>query len=308
MSTARLPRHRRCHPVWSATSARLAVCSILLWGCGVACGAVWAQTPPTPLEASDDGQQLRVPGEPRPPQRLILPLLRTGRIAADRAVQRPEVAVTLPPAASETAATPPRRPPVGPVIEAALGYTWVPRGMFAAFSGLSSGGRRDQHPYLQGLAVDGGYRRPLGDDAWLVWRGGITIPLVPAQNWWSSSGSPAPVYTEIQLAVLEGGADYLRRVALGPKLQWTLRGGLGLMVLAGSVDRIETLPNCTAAQAASCPHWRIVGRLGSGVPPVLPVVRALTGLDVQIAPGWTLAIEAGLRSVPFVGLTVGHQL
>lgn len=291
-------------PRATALWLRLSAC---LWAVALASSA-FAQTPPAPttLQVSDDGKEIRILGEPAPQPKAKLPLPKVVRIAADKPVVAPQVK-------QEQVVVPqvPKAPrePVRSAIEVSAGYTWMPNAIFRVAQSLStsSSGRRDQHPDLQGFAIDGGYRMALGETAWVVFRGGLTIPLMPDQNWWSSTGSPAPLYTAINLAVIDLGADYLRRIPLTSSLGWTLRGGIGLSILAGDVQQIETLPNCTLAQAPSCAHWRVVGRSSPGIPPVLPALRAMTGLDWRVTRELSLGVEGGLRSVPYVGGTIGYQ-
>lgn len=267
-----------------------------------ALGAVAASAQaPTPLEVSDDGKKISVLGEAGPAPTAKLPLPRLSKTAADRPAEAKAPAQTAPPAASRAPLKP--APIARSAVELRLGYSWLPDSLLRSLQNLTAvgSGVRDQHPSLQAVAVDVGYQMALAPQAWVVFRGGLLLPQVADQNWWSSTGKPAPLYTAIGAVGIDLGADYLRHVGLTDALAWTLRGGLGVALVAGSVEQTETLPNCPPSKAATCPHWQQVGRKQVALPPVLPSVRALTGLRWQITPELAVQAEGGLRTAPYVG-------
>lgn len=253
---------------------------------------------PTVLQVSEDGKQITVPGQAAPAPGARLPLPKVRKTAADKPVVVPAAPVAVVPGAPERS-----REPARSAVEVAVGSTWLSDSVLETLQTITSPGRkrRDRHPDLAAVGVDAGYRMSLGPTSWIVLRGGVTVPTMPDQNWWSSSGTPRPLYTEISLVAVDIGADYLRRFELTDWLAWTVRGGLGLTVLAGSIHQIETLPVCTDAQAATCAHWRSVGASDVALPPVLPMVRALTGVQVQVTRELGLSLEGGLRLAPYVG-------
>ncbi len=260
---------------------------------------------PTPLDVSDDGKTITIPGEPAPAAKTLLPRPTLHKVGADKPVVAP-VAKSV----DEPVEPAKPLPPARAAVELSVGQTWLPTGLMAAVQTLVSPAqrRRDQHPDLQAVALDAGYRMSLGSSAWAVFRAGLTLPNVPDQNWWSSSGSPRPLYTSVSVVGIDLGADYLKKVDVTSWLAWTIRGGLGIAFVAGSVHQIETLPICTQAQAATCPHWRTVGGSDASVPPVLPMVRALTGLQLQISRDLALQVEGGLRTAPYVGAGLNWSL
>lgn len=255
---------------------------------------------PTPLQVSDDGKKISVDGEPGPSGSAKLPLPRLHKTASDRPA-------TPPPAAAKPrdgGPAPQRPPPIARSgVEVRTGYSWMPDNLMRSLQNLTSvgSGVRDRHPALNAVAIDLGYQMALSHQAWVIWRGGLLLPQIADQNWWSSTGKPAPLYTEVNAVAIDLGADYLRRVALTERLGWTLRGGLGIAFVAGAVPQIETLPNCPPAKAATCGHWQQVGRKEMALPPVLPSVRALTGLQWRLTPEVAIQLEGGLRTVPYVG-------
>ena len=275
-----------------------ALLAILAQGSLAVRDAEAAPTPPTPLEVSEDGRKISVSGEAGPAPTAKLPLPRLTKTAADKP---PAAAVAAPVAVAPG----PRRPAAvaRSGVEFRIGYAWAPEGVLRAVQNLSEVGQgvRDRHPELQGLAIDAGYRMALSDRSWVIWRGGVLAPMVPDQNWYASSGSPAPLYTTVGAVAIDLAADYLYRVPVTDWLGWTLRAGLGMTLLPGSVEQTETLPNCTAAQAAKCAHWQQVGRKEVWIPPILPAINALTGLELRVTPELALTVEGGLRSLPYWG-------
>jgi hypothetical protein len=181
-------------------------------------------------------------------------------------------------------------------IEVQVGGAWVPD---AVWGWLSA---RDQHPLLAGLAVDASWLHPLSPTGALAVRVGVIVPNIPDANWSASDASVDPMYTQVGLTVIDLTAGYAWRKSLTGPLAWTARGEVGVMYLAGSVDQTETLPSCPADEAETCAHWRVVGRGALALPsPVLPTLRATTGLEYRFADRATLSLEAGLRGTPWLG-------
>lgn len=274
---------------------------LALMVCGSAHAAPTAgpAAPPAALEASEDGKLIAVPGEARPKPGDKLPLPSVHKVAADKPIA---AAAGKGPLQDQEQPSKPREP-LRSAVEVDVGYTWVSDSVVSAVHAITSPAqkRRDRHPDLQGFGIDAGYRMSLGSAAWVVFRAGLTIPTMPDQNWWSSSGTPKPLYTATNLVAIDLGADYLRRIEITDWLAWTVRGGIGLTMLAGSVRQTETLPICSQAQAATCPHWKSVASSDVSLPPVLPAVRLLTGIEVNVSKELGLSLQAGLRSAPYLG-------
>ncbi len=251
------------------------------------------------VEVSDDGKTVQGPGEParKPGPRLPLPALR--RTAADKAVTQPKAGTVPEPVAAQPA-TVERE---AAAVEVSAGYSWLPNNVMRAIQTASSPGKpqRDVHPDLQGTAIEAGYRYPLSPRSWLVVRGGVIVPNVPDQNWYATSGTPAPLFTQIGLVGVELMADYLRRVPVTEWLGAYGRAGIGMLIVAGGATQTETLPNCPQAKAATCASWRHVGSSDVSLPPVLPAVRVSLGLDVRVSDQLSLQLEGGLRATPYFG-------
>ncbi|MBM4343573.1 MAG: hypothetical protein FJ100_09380 [Deltaproteobacteria bacterium] len=253
----------------------------------------------TRIEVSDDGKALRVPGEAGRPPSAKLPLPTVRRTAADKPVTLPKSGRADGPAARDPA-------PVErefAAVEFSAGYSWLPANVLRAIQTAANPGKplRDRHPELQGTAIEAGYRYPLSPRSWMVVRGAVIVPNVADQNWYATSGSPAPLYTEIGLVGIELMADYVRRVPLTSWLGAYGRAGIGLLILGGGATQTETLPNCTQTKPATCATWRHVGKSDVALPPVLPGVRTSIGLDLTVSDQLSLQIEGGLRATPYFG-------
>ncbi len=252
----------------------------------------------TRIETSDDGKIVQIPGEPLPQPGAKLPVPKVKRTAADKpiATKAPEAAKPVAgPREVETIAQ--------PAVEFGGGYIVLPDSVLRLIATARNPGKgqRDQHPTLQGLVIEGGYRMPVSPRSWIVVRGGLILPMVPDQNWWAAKGSPAPLYTAISVVGIDITADYLRRFEVNAVLGVLLRGGLGLQVVAGGATQTETLPNCAASKAATCATWRTLGKTEVWLPPVLPALRATAGLDLRLSKELALQVEGGLRSAPYLG-------
>jgi hypothetical protein len=147
-------------------------------------------------------------------------------------------------------------------------------------------------------------------DRWLAFRLGVGLPDIAAANWYESARTPSndpsdirarALYTRVGIVAIDAAVDYVGHTQLLDTLDWTWRGGLGLVFLPGRVENIETLPSCTAAERPVCPHWRTVGRSTASIPVVLPMLRATTGLSWHLSERTAIAVEAGLRDVLWMG-------
>lgn len=269
------------------------VAALLLWP------QVGATAPAgTRVETSDDGKVVQVPGEALPKPGAKLPVPKVKRTAADKPL------VVKPDVAAKIEAPPPEKELIAkPAIEFNVGYTVLPNNVLKLIAAARNPGKaqRDQHPALQGLAIEGGYRLALSPHSWVVVRLGFIIPRVPDQNWYASSGSPAPLYTAISVIGIDASADYLRRFEVNKVLGLLVRGGLGLQIVAGGATQTETLPNCPQAKAATCATWRTMGKTDVWLPPILPALRATAGFDLRVTKELAVQIEGGLRSAPYVG-------
>lgn len=83
-------------------------------------------------------------------------------------------------------------------------------------------------------------------------------------------------------------------------------GGAGLGVLFGDVVRTDY--RCVTSQVESCIEVPAAPnqRTPYDLPPVFPVVNGIFGLQVRPIDNLTINVEAGIRTVPFFGTSVGY--
>jgi len=259
---------------------------------------------PTIVDVPEAGGPATVPGDAPPTdKRTPLPVYRPklrktlAPKAEIPAPAAPKVAVAKV-APRKRIPAPPRRP-VQQQIELTAGFVTLPDswlGLLDSAIPSSETGRRDRHPALTAATIDVSWWKPLTTHTFFAARFGVAIPTTPDGNWYSSKNELQPLYTQLQLAVLEVAAEYGVHWPVHPRLALTARAGLGLAILAGSAKQTETLPGCTPAQAATCPHWRVVGQEDAPVPPVLPTVRLTAGALVKLHDDWQLSLDGGVRS------------
>ncbi len=165
-------------------------------------------------------------------------------------------------------------------------------------------------------------------------RGNVEIQLgleferiTPTEGPWINKNEPVP----------QNEADYLldpEHAPNGDKLGWftiefsflnhavinknfSVRygGGAGLGIITGALYRYDVQCAGTATNAnpePGCRPTQLGGQAaGSGpikydLPPVFPVVNAIIGLQIKPVDKVVINIEAGIRTLPFFGTTVGY--
>lgn len=266
-------------------------------------------SPPTELVVPDDGGRPQVPGETPPPPGLRLPGLEPATAPPPTSAPTEPARAAVPPTPAAAVSVQLPQPPTTREIELAVGAMWLPQSLFGLFS------RFDRHPELVGTGIDVAWHEPLGVQRWLAVRLGVALPHLQPANWYESGQLDLnndlwrPVYTDPQITLIDVAAEYLGRTPVVPnRLDWTWRAGLGATFIAGTVERIDTLPSCTLPERPVCPHWQTVGRLQGGVPVVLPAVRLTTGLAVRLGDKLSIGAEVGLRGVPWAGLSATFGL
>lgn len=266
--------------------------------------------PPTVVEVPEAPGPARVPGDAEPKSRSPLPVYKAPRPTARTQAATPVVAAPVTRPAVRAKAVPrPDKPARGvqQQIELTGGYAVLPSSWLTLLGKVfpdGEPGSRNRHPAVTAVTIDAAWWRPVSRRTFFAARFGVAIPLVPDANWYSSTGQPAPLYTQVNLALLDVAAEYGVHVPVHPRVALSGRVGLGLAILAGTVPQTETIPTCTKAQAASCPHWRQVGKENAPLPPVLPTARLTAGVQVQVADDWQLALDGGVRSGLYGGLGV----
>jgi hypothetical protein len=261
--------------------------------------------PPTTLDVPENGGRPVIPGETPPPPDRQLPVARPPETPPQPVAPQPKPTPPIPEV--ESLPVPPK--PLAPwqpthAFQVEVGPLLLPASVFSLVS------RFDKHPQLRGMAIDLSWWSPLARNRWLAVRLGLGLPNVPSANWYESKAvvtdDPAntawrALYTKVGIVTIDLAVDYVAHVPIADRWDWTLRGGLGLAIQAGNVDLQETLPSCTQAEQATCPHWRQVGQGKAPIPLILPMLRATTGLAWRLTDRASVGIEAGLRDVLWAG-------
>lgn len=283
---------------------------LLVLGSGVSRSG-FATSPPTALVVPDEGGPPAVPGETPPVPGKRMPAFGP-KVAPPPPANPPAPAVLAPPLKPEAVAEPtvaalaPEPPPARKPrssFEVAVGALLLPQALWSLVSDL------DQHPELRGVGIDAAWLQPLSATTGFALRLGMAIPDVPAANWYQTGTAAPGLYTQLEAMFVTMAVDFVRRIPLFRNLDWDLRAGVGLVVVAGDVTVTETLPTCAPEKRATCPHWRSVTRRAAPLLPVLPAVRATTGLGWTFGDRSRLGLDVGLRDdTLYVGAGVGLAL
>lgn len=263
-------------------------------------GAAAAAAAPAPplglLRVPDQGGQPTLPGSPPPAAGRRLPP--TPAPSPPQSLAPPAASAVVPPPRSQP---PPAKPdPPLPWAQAsALVVQLDAGGLALPDAAVRSIGFEGYAPIRAG-AVDVGVLTPIGQRWLLGGRLGVAIPAMQARNWWQQDG--APEWIDVRAVFLTFAAEAQRWQAISSRWSWFARGGLGLLVQAGDIKRIETLPGCSDDAKERCPHWRAAGRLASPLGAVLPSWRVGVGVAWSIGAGLQLAADVGIRDLPYAGL------
>ncbi len=97
------------------------------------------------------------------------------------------------------------------------------------------------------------------------------------------------------------------RTELGDMLALRYGVGLGLGIMLGDIYRSDFI--CANESPSSCgqlPGGKVREK-EDGIPPVLPILHANVGLEIRPVPNFHVIIEGGLRTIPFLGASVGYE-
>ena len=254
----------------------------------------------TTIELRSAGGTPQIPGEALPAPGSKLPQRPVDPPPAPPPIVAPTPPVAEPVQLAKPAPATVVRKPVPllqkSALEVSVGPVWLPSGAWQLFSKL------DHHPELYGLGIDLAWHVPLSGRNSLAIRGGVTLPNVPSANWYASSSTELPMWTVVKLTLIDIAAEYVNRTPLTDRIDFTVRAGAGLLILAGSVDRTETLPTCAPAKRDTCPHWRhVADGQADLLSRVWPALRATAGAEWSPTPTTVLHLDLGLRDGLYAG-------
>jgi hypothetical protein len=124
---------------------------------------------------------------------------------------------------------------------------------------------------------------------------------------WIESGKPIPQneadfveFNDFGWFTLE--ATFLFHTVLTKQLAIRYGAGAGIGVLFGEVTHVDR--GCTSSDPASCDMETNGGqKIPYDLPPVMPVLNAVIGLQVRPLEKMTINIEGGIRTLPFFGVS-----
>lgn len=204
----------------------------------------------------------------------------------------------------DPAAALPGEPPAavaeGPATEWGLGIRLrnvrIPQGLVELFVDRASGGGSDY-----GVGVDL-VRRKADFEVQL----GVEYEkLSMDKGIWIESGKPIPEneadfveFNDFGWFTLE--ATFLFHTSLTKNLALRYGAGAGVGVLFGDVTHVDR--GCESSDPESCTVETNGGqKIAYDLPPVMPVLNAVIGLQVRPIEKMTINIEGGIRTLPFFG-------
>lgn len=124
---------------------------------------------------------------------------------------------------------------------------------------------------------------------------------------WIEKGKPIPE-NEVDFVEFDGfgwfslEATALLHTPLSKHFALRYGAGLGLGVLFGEVTHVDR--GCTDSTVDSCTVETMGGaKIPYDLPPVLPVINAVFGAQIRPVENMTINVEAGIRTLPFLGVS-----
>lgn len=216
-------------------------------------------------------------------------------------------------------------------VDLRLRHVWVPSGLIGLFVNRAAGGASNN-----GIGVDlvrrrGNLELQLGFEyEHLELQEGVYINSgdnVPGDTAdFILSPTHAPNGDSLGWFTIE--FTFMNHAPINKYISFRYGGGAGLGIITGKLYRIDT--QCTGAATNSNPEPGCVpagynasnGTPGTGItspdhpgdpepnpyglPPVFPVVNAVIGLQIKPVEKAVINIEAGIRTIPFVGMSAGY--
>ena len=183
-------------------------------------------------------------------------------------------------------------------------YVGAPRGVLELFVEEASSGVSRPGVGLELIRRRGGFEMIFGLEI---------ESLSPKDGLWLEKGDTPPAQTP-DLVEFEGfgwiSADItlVWHKALHDRVALRYGGGLGVGVLRGELLRTDTV--CSGATTDTCTpvSGPAQGRFrqSEDLPPVVPVVGALFGVQARPVDNLSISLEAGLRSVAYVGTSFAY--
>ena len=174
----------------------------------------------------------------------------------------------------------------------------IPRAMVELFVDRASGSGSDLGLGLELVRRKGDFELQLGFEY-----EGLSMP----KGIWIEKGKPIPT-NEADFVEFDGfgwfslEASALLHTPLTKNLALRYGAGLGLGVLLGEVTHVDR--GCTSSDPDSCTIETAGGqKIAYDLPPVMPVINVVFGLQIRPIEKMTINVEGGIRTLPFFGVS-----
>jgi len=250
---------------------------------------------------------------------LTLLVLMSGTAMAQAALDdagkpTPTVDPSAPPGSTETA-----EKPVEYGVDLRLRQVFVPKGLLELFVEQSAGGASNTGFGVDLIRRRGNLELQLGFEfEHLKVKDGV----------WISSGDNVAAGDEADYLINPDGDQlgwftieftFLNHAEINDKVAIRYGGGAGLGILTGDLQKYDVAcqgatndtpePGCVpqALGGNGVDGGKVAGAPESyDLPPVFPVVNAIIGVQIRPVKKAVINIETGIRTIPFVGMSVGY--
>jgi hypothetical protein len=210
-------------------------------------------------------------------------------------------------------------------VDLRLRSVWIPQGLVDLFVEKSAGGASNT-----GFGAD--FVRRRGNSELLL--GFEYEHITPAAGVWVEKKGPTdnPNSADYILSPDQAGESlgwftleftFVNNVPINKYVAFRYGGGAGLGILTGGLYRWDVECSGVAMPGPGCTPGDVglngTGRTSDdksgapesepqkyGLPPVFPVVNAIVGLQFKPSPKALINLEAGIRTIPFIGLSGGY--
>ncbi|MDB4954236.1 MAG: hypothetical protein JWO36_1805 [Myxococcales bacterium] len=208
-------------------------------------------------------------------------------------------------------------------IDFRLRSVYVPRGLLEVFVSRAAGGSQSYGYGIDLVRRRGNLELQLGFEY---------EHINPAEGVWINSNEHVPVDEADYILSPEHSGNnfgwftfeftFINHTPINKYVALRYGGGAGLGVLTGEIDHYNIQCSATATNAnpePGCVPPRFGGQgqytdptpgtatsVKYDVPPVFPVVNAIIGLQIKPVEHMVINIEGGIRTLPFLGTSIGY--
>lgn len=231
---------------------------------------------------------------------LALPAVASAQVALDDDDAAADDAAPATPAATSTSTDDANKVTYG--VGLRLRYTFIPNGIIEAFVKHSAGGNANMGFGLEGIRKRGDLEMTFGFEY---------ESLEGNEDVWIDNKDAADLVEYDGFGWVTFDFSFIWHTKLTDMLSLRYGGGAGLGIVLGNVlqtDYICTPPD-NAGNCFEDPMARTTGdfrAVQKDVPPVFPVVNILAGLQIHPTDHIEINIEGGIRTIFYVGTTIGY--